>query len=158
MRVIQFILNNKYLDYLTKEELDIVLEGARINLGDIAIKQLKELMKSMTNNYQKIKNLLDTLLFIDLKYNENIILRIFNELDENFSMEFAHLLILYLNYMEIIDYKIPYGKFFTYFENILDHINRNCPQINDIVKIIDSGFLSGAIPLDDKLSYGAVSY
>jgi len=158
LSVIQFILKNNYLDYLTKEELEIVLECSRVNLGDIAIKQLKELMKSMNTNYQKIKKLLDTMLFIDLKYNENVVLWIFNELDENLRLEFAHLLILYLNYKEFIDYKIHYGKFFSYFEKILDHIHRNCPEINEMVKIIDSGFLSGAIPLDEKLSYGAVSY
>ena len=78
LSVIQFILNNNYLDYLTKEELEIILECARVSLGDIAIKQLKELLKSLIINYQEIKKILDTMLFIDLKYNENIVLWIFN--------------------------------------------------------------------------------
>jgi hypothetical protein len=158
LSVIQFILNNKYLDYLSKEELEVVMENARVNLGDIAIKQLKELMKSMIDNYQKIKKILDTLLFIDLKYNENMLLGIFTELDDTLRMNFARFLILHLNYKEFIDYKIPYGKFFTYFEKILDYIHENYPEIKELVRIIDSGFLSGAIPLDEKLSYGAVSY
>ncbi len=158
LSVIQFLLYNEYLDYLNKEELEIVLEQTKVNLRNIIINRLNELMKSMISNYQKIKNLIDTMLFIDLKYNKNMIFCILNELNEKIRMDFARFLILHLNYKEFIDYKIAYGKFFIYFEKILDYIHENCPEIKDLLKIIDSGFLSGAIPLDEKFSYGAVPY
>jgi len=158
LNVIQFMLYNGYLNDLNKEELEIVLEHIKNNLFDIVISQLKELMKSMFTHSRKIKNLVDLMLFIDLKYNENLILRILNQLTENMRINFARFLIFHLNYKEFIDYKIPYGKYFMYFENFLDLIYENFPEIKDIIKNIDSGFLNGAISLDEKYSYGSVSY
>jgi hypothetical protein len=157
LSVIQFLLYNGYLDYLNKEELEVVLDQTRVNLFNIIIIQLKEIMKPMITNYSKLKDLLDTLLFIDLKYNENLIFCIFNELDEKLRFNFARFLILHLNYKEFVYYNIPYGKFFTYFEEVLDYIYDNYPEIKDLLKIIDSGFLSGALSLDETRSYGAVS-
>ena len=158
LKVIQFLLYNEYLDNLNTEELKIVLQQIRANLSDIIIKQLNELMKSMITNYRKIKDLIDIFLYIDLKYNENLIFCIFTELNNSLILQFARFLILHLNYKEFIDYKIPYGKFFAYFEKLLDYIYENYPESKDILNIIDSGFLSGAISLDDKFSHGAVSY
>ena len=158
LSVIQFLLHNQYLDYLNKEELEIVLQLVKANLSEIIINQLNELMKSMIANYRKIKDLIDTLLFVDLKYNENMIFSIFNELNESLSIHFARFLIFHLNYKEVIDYKIPYGKYFTYFEKFLDFVYETYPEIKEILKIIDSGFLSGAVSLEEKYSYGAVSY
>ena len=57
----QFLLNNKYLDCLSKEELDILLVQTKSNLINSVFSQLSELMKSANMNYRKIKNLIDTL-------------------------------------------------------------------------------------------------
>lgn len=156
--VIQFLLYNGYLNYLNKEEIEVVLEQIRVNFSEIIINKLKQLVKSMITNYSKIKDLIDTMLFIDLKYNENLIFCIFTELNESLRINFARFLILHLNYKEFIDYKIPYGKFFTYFEKLLDYIYENYPEIKELLKIIDSGFLSGSLSLDEKFSHGAISY
>jgi hypothetical protein len=158
LSVIQFLLYNEYLNYLNKEELEIVLEQTRINLSEIVINQLNVLMKSIGTNYRKIKELIDILLFIDLRYNENLLFCIFNKLNKNLRLDFARFLIMHLNYKEFRNYKIPYGKFFVYFEKFLDFIYENYPEIKDLLKIVNSGFLSGALPMDEKLSYGAVSY
>jgi len=146
------------LDCLNKEELEIVLEQVKSNLPEIATIQLNELMKSMITNYKKIKELIDVLLFIDLKYNMNLIFYILHKLNRRINVQFARFLILYLNYKEFIEYKIPYGRYFVYFEKLLDFIYDNYPEIKDIINFIDSGFLSGAISLDEKYSYGAVSF
>ncbi|UCC19517.1 MAG: hypothetical protein JSV62_15675 [Promethearchaeota archaeon] len=158
LNVIQFLLYNDYLDDLNKEELDIVLKHLKANLFEIIKKQLGELMKSIVTNYRKIKEIIDLLLFIDLKYNKNLIFSIFNNFNKNLNIHFARFLILYLNYKEFVEYRIPYGRFFVYFEKFLDFIYDKYPEIKEFLKIVDSGFLSGAISLDEKYSYGAVSY
>ncbi len=158
LNVIQFFLCNHYLNCLNKEELEILLEQTSSNLTINVANQLKELLNSTFSNFRKIKELIDLVLFLDLKYNQNIIFLVFNELSEKLRTQFSRFLILHLNYKEFINYKIPYGKFFTYFEEILNYIYEKYPEINDLLKIIDSGFISGAIPLEEKYSYGAVSY
>ncbi|UCD02108.1 MAG: hypothetical protein JSV23_03575 [Promethearchaeota archaeon] len=158
LNVIQFFLYNHYLDCLNKEELELLLEQASSNLTINIVNQLNELLSSTLSNFRKIKELIELVLFLDLKYNQNLIFRVFNELNENLKNRFARLLILHLNYKEFINYKIPYGKFFTYFEEILNFLYEKYPEINDLLKIIDSGFISGAVSLDEKFSYGAVSY
>ncbi|MFW9971069.1 MAG: hypothetical protein ACFFDF_12820, partial [Candidatus Odinarchaeota archaeon] len=95
---------------------------------------------------------------IDLKYNENQIFYTVNKLKRILRIKFGRILVLHLNYKEFLDYKIPYGKFFTYFEKVLNYIYENYPEIEDLLKIIDSGFLSGSFSLDEALSYGAQSY
>ena len=158
LNVIQFFLCNHYLDCLNKEELEILLEQSSSNLTKNVANQLKELLNSPFSNFRKIKELIDLVLFLDLKYSQNFILFTFNELSEKLRTRFARLLILHLNYKDSINYVIPYGKFFTYFEEILNYIYEKYPEINDLLKIIDSGFISGAVPLEEKFSYGAVSY
>jgi hypothetical protein len=158
LNVIQFLLYNEYLNYLNKEELEVILEQTRVNLSEIVFNQLNVLMKSIGTKYWKIKELIDILLFIDLKYNENMLLCIFSKLNKNLRLDFARFLIMHLNYKEFRNYKVPYGKFFLYFEKFLDLIYENFPEIKDLLKIVNSGFLSGALPMDEKLSYGAVSY
>ncbi len=156
--VIQFLLFSGYLNNLNKHELEIVLEQTKINFSEIMINKLKKLMKSPITNYRKIKDLIDIVLFIDLKFNKNLIFCIIDKLNEILRIEFARFLILHLNYKEIIGYKIPYGKYFIYFEKLLDRIYENFPEIKDLLKIIDSGFLSGSLSLDEKYSFGAQSY
>jgi hypothetical protein len=158
LSVIQFLLYNNYLDYFNREELESFFRVIHGNLSNIVINQLEVLLISIFINYWKIKDLLDLLLFIDLKYNQNMTLSIFNDLNENLRINFAQLLILHLNYKEVINYKIPYGKFFSYFEELLNNIGELYPEIKEFLKLVDSGFLSGALPLDEMLSYGSESY
>lgn len=156
--VIKFLLYNGYLAYLNTEELGIVLDNIKIKFSQIIVNNLKELMKSVATNYNKINDLIDLITFIDLKYNLNLIYSIINTLDERLRFKFARFLILHLNYKEFIGYKIPYGKFFTYFETILDALYNRYPEINELLCLIESGFLSGSLALEEKYSYGTQSY
>ncbi|MFX1419295.1 MAG: hypothetical protein ACFE9N_10285 [Promethearchaeota archaeon] len=158
LSVIQFLLYNDYLDYLNEEEIEIVLYQIEENLFEIIIYQIRELMKSMITNYGKLKELIDIVLCIDLKYYKKLIFSIFNSFNKKLNIQFARFLILYLNYKEFIEYRIPYGRYFIYFEKLLDFIYDKYPEIKNFLNFIDSGFLSGAISLDEKYSYGAVSY
>jgi len=158
IKVNQFLLNNRYLDCLNKEELNILLVQTKSNLINSVISQLKESMKSPLVNYREIKELIDILLFIDLKYDQNYIFCVLNNLNEKFRTHFARFLILHLNYKEFDNYKIPYGKFITYFEEVLNYLYENYPEINEFLKVIDSGFINNSFSLDEKYSYGYVSY
>jgi hypothetical protein len=151
-------LYNEYLDFLNKEELEIFLTEIKNHLSKIFIAQLEELMNRLITPYQKIKDLIEVILFIDLKYNENFAFYILNEVDLSLKSKVIRFLILHLNYHEYIPYKIPYGKFFIYFEKLLDFIYKNHPEIECLLKIIDSGFMSGAVSLSEKYSYGSISY
>ncbi|MFX1327648.1 MAG: hypothetical protein ACFE91_05820 [Promethearchaeota archaeon] len=157
LNLIQYLLYNKYLDYLRKEELDILLKQVKDNLTNIINKQLNNLIKSALNNYRRINELIDIIIFFDLNYNQNLIFHVFKKLNEDLKSHFGHFLILHLNYKEFVNYKIPYAKFFAYFEQILDLLYSNCPEINNLLKIIDSGFLNGALSLDEKRSLGFAS-
>jgi hypothetical protein len=158
LNVIQFFLFNQYLNCLNKEELETLMEQTSPNLTKHLISRLKKLMKSTLVNYSKIKDLIDLVLFLDLKYYQNFMFYIFNNLPAELRAKFAQLIILHLNYKEFIVYKIPYGRYFTYFEEILNYLYEKYPEIDNMLKIIDSGFVSGAVSLDEKFSYGAVSY
>lgn len=154
----QFLLNNSYLDYLNKDELSILLVQSKSNLIKSATNQLKEYLKSALINYREIKELIDLLLFIDLKYDQKYIFCIFNNISKKYKAQFARFLTLHLNYKEFDNYKIAYGKFITYFEEVLNYLYKHYPDINDFLNVIDSGFLNSAYSLDEKRSYGYVSY
>ncbi|MFX0024526.1 MAG: hypothetical protein ACFE9S_19585, partial [Candidatus Hermodarchaeota archaeon] len=156
--VVKFLLYSGYLTCLNKEELEIVLDQIKIKFSKLIINNLRELMKSPTVNYRKINDLIDVITFIDLQYNLNLSSRIINTLSEKLRIEFARFLILHLNYKEFVHYKIPYGNFAIYFEDLLDLIYENCPEIKDLINLIDSGFLSGLLALEDKYSYGTQFY
>ena len=158
IKVNQFLLNNRYLDYLNKDELSILLVQTKSNLINSVISQLKKFMKSPLVNYREIKELIDILLFIDLKYDQNYIFWVLNNLNKKFRIHFARFLTLHLNYKEFNDYKIPYGKFITYFEEVLNYLYEKCPEINEFLKVIDSGFINSSLSLDEKRSYGNVLY
>ncbi len=158
LNVIQFLLYNNYLDCLNREELELVLEHASFSLTSVVVKKFNELIESTFTNYREIKDIIDILLFIDLNYNQTLILQILNKLSVKNNTQFAYFLILHLNYKEYFGYEIPYGKYFTYFENILNWIYKHYPEIDDLLKIIDSGFMNGTISLDEKRSYGFVPY
>lgn len=156
--VIKFLLYSGYLGYLNNEELRIVLDQIKIKFSKLIISKLKKLMKSPNTNYTKIKDLIDLIIFIDLQYNLNLSFYIIYTLNKKLQIEFARFLILHLNYIEFNYYKIPYGKFFIYFESLLDDLYERCPEINELLSIIDSGFLSGSLALEEKYSYGTQSY
>jgi hypothetical protein len=157
LNLIRFLLYNSYLDCLNKEESEIVIKQTTINLTEIITEYLRELLITPIKNFMKIKEIIDLIIFFDLKYNQSLIFRITMELKKDNSIYFIRSLIFHLNYKEFLNFKIPYGSFFIYFEKILNFIYENYPEIKDMVKIIDSGFLSGEISLDDKFSYGTIS-
>lgn len=154
----QYFLYNGYLNYLNSLELECVFEQLGFKLVDNITVQLKNLMGSFLNNYRFIKNLLDLILFIDLKFNKKFILAILENFPHKFKEEFVKLTFLHLNYKEFRDYKIPYGKYYCYFEQFINYLYENFPHNNEILKIIDSGYFASSISLDEKLAYGAVSY
>ncbi|MEE9377134.1 MAG: hypothetical protein V3V33_03770 [Candidatus Lokiarchaeia archaeon] len=154
----QFLLNNRYLDCLNKDELSILLVQTKSNLINSVISQLKKFMKMPLVNYREIKELIDILLFIDLKYDQKYIFCVLNNLNKKFRTHFARFLTLHLNYKEFDNYKIPYGKFITYFEEVLNYLYEIYPEINEFLKVIDSGFINSSLSLDEKRSYGYVSY
>ncbi len=158
LNVIKFLLHNNYLDYFNSEELEIVLERTTFSLTNVVTRKLKELMESTFDNYREIKDILDILLFIDLKYNQNLVIRILGQFNIKNDFHFTRFLLLHINYKEFTDYKIPYGKFLTYFEDILNWIYEKYPEIDGLLKIIDSGFMSSAFSIDEKRSYGFLSY
>ncbi len=158
IKVNQFLLNNRYLDCLNKDELSILLVQTKSNLINRVISQLKKFMKSPLVNYREIKELIDILLFIDLKYDQKYIFCVLNNLNKKFRTHFARFLTLHLNYKEFDNYKIPYGKFITYFEEVLNYLYETYPEINEFLKVIDSGFINSSLSLDEKRSYGYVSY
>ncbi|MFX1388776.1 MAG: hypothetical protein ACFE9Z_01780 [Promethearchaeota archaeon] len=157
LNLIRYLLFEGYLDYLNKEEIDIVLKLTRDSLTQLIVRKLSELKIYTTENFFKIKEILDLILFVDLKYNQKLIFSIFSKLPQKYRKSFARYFILHLNYKEFKEYKIPYGRFFVFFEEILNFIYINYPEIKEFLKIIDSGFFSGASSLDDKFSYGTLT-
>jgi len=154
--IVQYLLNNKYLDSLNDEEIECLLDQAEENLIENLINELKKLWENSLINYWKIAIIIEIITFLALKYNKNYILSIIENLPENIKESFVKRLILYLNYMEFKDYRIPYGMFYEFFEQLLDYIYRDYPKVYESLKLINSGFLSGAISLDERLSFGAV--
>ena len=158
VNVIQYLLYNNYLDCLNSAELEVVIEHITYNLTGAILRKLKRLTKDLFANYREIKEVIDILLFIDLNYNQNLVIHILDQFNLKKGFHFTRFLLLHLNYKEFFDYKLPYGKFLKYFEDILNWIYEKYPEIDRFVKIIDSGFISGAFSLDEKRSYGFVSY
>jgi len=158
MKVKQFLLNNRYLDCLNKDEISILLLQSKSTLVKNVVTQLKDYMKSALVNYREIKELIDLLLFIDLKYDQTYIFSILNNLNKEHRYHFARFLTLHLNYKEFDNYKIAYGKYITYFEEVLNFLYKNYPGINEFLKTIDSGFINSSFTLDENRSYGYVSY
>ncbi|MHA2007181.1 MAG: hypothetical protein ACXABO_15790 [Promethearchaeota archaeon] len=154
----QYFLYEGYLNYLNKPELECVFYQLGFKLVDNIIIQLRDLMVSTLNNYRLIKNLLDLILFIDLKFNKNFLFAILKKIPHEFKQDLVKLTFFHLNYKEFRDYKIPYGKYYSYFEQFINYLYENFPHNNEILGIIDSGYFTSSISLDEKLAYGAVSY
>ena len=152
LTIIQFLLYNEYLNYLNKEELECVLDES-INLTNNIVSVISELWKTYFENYRKIINILDVMLFIALKYDKNYFFYVIENIPERIEKEFVKKLILYLNYIEFRNYKISYGKFFKFFEKIIEYLYNGYP---DIVKSLEGGYFSGIISLDEMYSVGTI--
>ncbi|MFW9988501.1 MAG: hypothetical protein ACFFC3_07585 [Candidatus Odinarchaeota archaeon] len=81
-----------------------------------------------------------------------------HKLNKELRSKFARFLILHLNYKEFNNYKIAYGRFINYFEELIAFLYKNYPEISEFLRAIDSGFISNSFSLDDIRSYGFVSY
>ena len=158
MNVRQFLLYNHYLDCLNKEELDVLLKQSKSSLIFSVNTQLKDLLNSNLANFKEIKELIDIIVFIDLVYNCNLVIHVLDKLHKKKRSQFARFLIFHLNYKEFISYKIPYGRFSTYFEEVLNYLYENYPEITQFLKTIDSGYLYSSLSLDENRSYGFASY
>lgn len=155
---VRFILYNGYLNFLDKEELKCVFNQSAYKIIKNIIKELKNLMISPLNNYREINELIDLILFIDLKFTQNFLIDIFQNLPQKTRVKFTKSAILHLNYKEFQDYEVPYGKFYLYFEHIINYLYINYSNFSELVKLLDSGFYYSPFSLDEKLSYGTVLY
>ncbi|MFX0083187.1 MAG: hypothetical protein ACFE94_15695 [Candidatus Hodarchaeota archaeon] len=155
---IQFFAYNNYLNFLNKTELECLFEQTSPNLIETVLIQLKQLMISSLTNYRKIKDLIDILLFIDLKYNRTFLIEIFENIPQKYEEQFGKLVLLHLNYKEFNHYKIPYGKFYHYFEHFITFLYENYPYFNELLRFLDAGFYNSSFSLDERLAYGTVSY
>ena len=153
LTTIQFLLYNEYLRYLTKEEINCIWDESSLNLTENIINKLKMIFEDSHVNYWKIINVLDTMLFIALKYDKNYFFPIIDHLPERMRREFVKKLILYLNYKEFREYKIPYGTFFKFFENIMEFFYKKYPNI---IKCLEGGFYRGSLSLDEMYSVGTM--
>jgi hypothetical protein len=158
INTIRFLLYDGYFDYLEKIELDYIFEQLSFNLVNNIIYQLQDYIVSALQNFRSINNLLDLVCFIDLNYYQNFLIEIFQRFPPQFRLQFARFTLLHLNYKEFRDYKIPYGRFYCYFEQIITYLFENYACIHELLNIIDSGYYYSSLSLDDKLAYGAVSF
>ncbi|MHA2283257.1 MAG: hypothetical protein ACXAC5_20640 [Promethearchaeota archaeon] len=156
--IVRFILYNGYLNFLDKEELQCVFNQSTFKIIKHIMKELNKLMISPLDNYRAIKELIDLILFIDLKFNQNILITIFQNLPQETTVKFSKTALLHLNYKEFQDYKIPYGKYYLYFENIINYLYKNYSHFGELINLLDSGFYNSPISLDEQLSHGTVLY
>jgi hypothetical protein len=155
---IQLFVYNNYLNFLNKTELECLFKQTSPKLIESVLIQLKKLMISCLTNYRKIKDLIDLILFIDLKYNKTFLIEIFENLPQKYEEQFGKFVLLHLNYKEFNYHKIPYGKFYYYFEHFITFLYENYPYFNELLKFLDAGFYNSSFSLDERLAYGAVSY
>lgn len=158
INTVQFIAYNRYLDILSKRELDYVFNYSEKNIIYELVHQLKKYMISAVNNFRLINNLLDLVSFIDLNYYQDYLVKIFKNFPTRLQFQFARFALLHLNYKEFRDYKIPYGRFYYYFEEFITFIYKNYPHLHELLKLIDAGYYNSTFSLDEKLAYGTVHY
>ncbi|TFG06158.1 MAG: hypothetical protein EU539_08395 [Promethearchaeota archaeon] len=154
LKTIQFLMANQYLDFLNQKEISCVLEQSLSNLFTQLVQNLEILFQSPFKNYFKVRSLFEIILLLDLKHGMNTFYHVFKELSNSIKKEFATRFILYLNYKEILGYKLPYRKFFLFFEKILKYIYLEYPELRDFLNLIETGYLDGNISLDDRFLYG----
>ncbi|MFX1529949.1 MAG: hypothetical protein ACFFBC_02440 [Promethearchaeota archaeon] len=158
INTIRFLAYNNYLFFLNKLELECLFEQSSPNLIQIIIEQLENLMNSTIINYSKRKELIDLILFLDLKFDRTLLIEILDNFPHKYKDQFAKSVLLHLNYKEFNDYKIPYGRFCYYFEQFVAYLYDNYPGFNEQLKFLVSGFYNSSYSFDDRLAYGSVSY
>ena len=152
-----YLLENEYLTYLNKEEIECLLDQTAFNLTADIVNELQLVWSEILDNrYWKIADIIEILLFFVLKYDIKYIFQIIEALPERIKEDFVKKIILHLNYKEFRFYKFPYGWFFSFFEKFLDYIHDNYPKIYNYLNLIDSGYLNGALSLDDKFAIGTI--
>ncbi len=155
---VTFLLYNGYLNCLDEEELNYVFAQSASKLIQNIIQELSRFMVLYFDNYKRIKELIDLVLFIDLKFNQNFLIDVVKHIPQESRVAFTKFAILHMNYKEFEGYKIPYGKFYIYFEQMIDFLYETYAHFGDMLKLLDSGFHNSPLSLDEKLSYGSVSY
>ncbi len=152
---VRYFLENGYLTYLNKEELECLLEQTTFNLTANIIIELQSVWDELSDKkYLKIGSIIEILLFFALKCNINNFFQIIERLPENMKEEFVKRIILFLNYQEFDHYKVPYGRFFLFFEKFLNYVYDNFPKIYKYLNLINSGYLNGTLSKDDKFTIG----
>jgi hypothetical protein len=153
---VRFLLFNGYLSFLDREELDCVFTQSSLSIVESLIEELQLLMISPLGNFMVINELLDLVLFIDLKFNQKILIEIFKNFTQTTIVSFIKSAILHLNYKEFRNYLIPYGRFHLYFEDIIDYLYKNYSQCGELIKLLQSGFYNSSLSIEERLSYGTV--
>ncbi|MHA2088313.1 MAG: hypothetical protein ACW972_08550 [Promethearchaeota archaeon] len=153
---VRFLLFNGYLSFLDREELDCVFTQSSLSIVESLIEELQLLMISPLGNFMAINELLDLVLFIDLKFNQKILIEIFKNFPQTRIVSFIKSAILHLNYKEFRNYLIPYGRFHLYFEDIIDYLYKNYSQCGELIKLLQSGFYNSSLSIEERLSYGTV--
>ena len=155
---IQYLLFNGYLDILNIEERDTVLNYLNSKFINKVLTKVIELIRFPLKFYKQLNNLFDVILFLDLKYNKNFFTEIFDKLPKIWRRKYTKSILLYLNYKELKNYSIPYGKFYTYFENLINYLKKRLTDFDEFLKILDSGYYNSPFSLDERLAYGAVKF
>jgi len=152
-----YLLENEYLTYLNKEEIECLLNQTAFNLTAHIVNEVQLIWgEILNNNHWKITDIIEILLFFALKYDIKYVFQIVEALPETIKEDFVKKVIVHLNYKEFRYYKIPYGWFFLFFEKFLNYIHDNYPKIYNYLNLIDSGYLNGSLSLDEKFSIGTI--
>ncbi|MFW9824018.1 MAG: hypothetical protein ACFFE4_13825 [Candidatus Thorarchaeota archaeon] len=158
INTVRFLLYNGYLNYLEPEELDCVFNTSTLKIINNIIEELRGLMISPLDHYNKIHELLDLVFFIDLNYNQYLIIEIIQRVPLAWQFKFIRSTILHLNYKEFRDYKLPYGKFYLYFESVINYLYNNYPHFSKLLKSLETGFYNSPLSIEEKYSYGTILY
>ena len=152
-----YLLENEYLTYLNKEEIECLLNQTAFNLTAHIVNEVQLIWgEILNNNHWKITDIIEILLFFALKYDIKYVFQIVEALPETIKEDFVKKVIVHLNYKEFRYYKIPYGWFFLFFEKFLNYIHDNYPKIHNYLNLIDSGYLNGSLSLDEKFAFGTM--
>lgn len=155
---IQYLLDNNYLDYLNAIELESILSQSRLEIVKKMINRLEKLLHSRLTNFKLIRELLDLIIDIDLRYNVTLLREMIERFPQKKREQFIKALLLHLNYKEFNNYTIPYGRFFIYIENLITYVYENYPRFKDLLTVIEYGYYYSAYSLEDGYTYGTVLY
>lgn len=158
LRNIQHVLYNGYLNLLNAIELESLFETSNFNLIENVLYQLENLIGSRLTNYRIIRELIDLILFIDLRFNKTLLIEISKRFPQKNKDQFVKVVLLHLNYKEFDKYTIPYGRFFIYFERFITYLYENCPHPKEFLRFIDSGYYYSSFSLEERFAYGTPGF